>query len=131
MGSRRGSLFGLENKAPSTSWMFNFWRIYRLSTNKNPEVWTQYRFLLSFLGGFSSFKKIVRQMEICNKIKPPEIRKSPEKSQARISVGSEKNWWFMTEYCCCMFEFDGFLLEIVEVVLAQFCELEMRYYRSV
>ena len=50
--------------------------------NKGLEVWTQYRLLLSFLGGyFSSFKKILRQREI---FKNPEIRKSPEKSHACI-----------------------------------------------
>ena len=73
MGSEPGSPFGLEYKykAPWTSWMFNFWRIYRLSTsptNKKLEVWTQYSLLLSFLGGyFSSFKNILRQSEICIK----------------------------------------------------------------
>ena len=52
-----------------------FWRIYRLSTsptNKKLEVWTQYRLLLSVLGGymymcFSSFKKTLRQRKICKK----------------------------------------------------------------
>ena len=37
--------------------------------NKKLEVWTQYRLLSSFLGGyFSSFKKLLRQREICKKI---------------------------------------------------------------
>ena len=40
-----------------------------IPTNKKLEVWTQYRLLLSFLGGyFSSFKKMLRQREICTKI---------------------------------------------------------------
>ena len=35
----------------------------RIPTNKKLEVWTQYRLLLSFLGGyFSSFKNIFRQI---------------------------------------------------------------------
>ena len=40
-----------------------------IPTNMKLDVWTQYRLLLSFLGGyFSSFKKILRQREICKKI---------------------------------------------------------------
>ena len=39
-----------------------------ISTNKKLEVSTQYRLLLSFLGGYlSSFKKMFRQREICAK----------------------------------------------------------------
>ena len=39
-----------------------------IPTNKKLEVWTQYRILFSFFGGyFSSFKKILRQREICKK----------------------------------------------------------------
>ena len=75
MVSGPGSPFGPEDKAPCTSW------IYRLPTNKKLEVWTQYRLLLYFLGGYiSSFKNIWRQREICKK--NPEIRKNPLKSQA-------------------------------------------------
>ena len=40
-----------------------------IPTNKKLEFWTQYRLLLSFLGGyFSSFKNILRQRGICKKI---------------------------------------------------------------
>ena len=50
-------------------------------SNKKLEVWTQYRLLLFFLGGyFSSFMNILRQREICN----------PEKSQAWNVVGPRK-----------------------------------------
>ena len=61
IGSGPGSPFGLQDKAPWTCWMFNFWKIYRLNipTNKKLEVWRRYRLLLSFLGGyFSSFKTL-------------------------------------------------------------------------
>ena len=49
MGSRPGSPFGLEDEAPWTSWMLNFWRIYRLDTYTKLEVWTQYGLLLSLV----------------------------------------------------------------------------------
>ena len=39
-----------------------------ITTKKKLEVWTQYRLCLSFLGGyFSSFKKSLRQTEVCKK----------------------------------------------------------------
>ena len=73
MGSWPGSPFGLEDKVPKTllpdgCLILEDLQTLHISTNKKLEVWTQYRLLLSFLGGyFSSFKKIMRQREICKK----------------------------------------------------------------
>ena len=64
MGSGPGSPFGLEDKAPWTSWMFNLGRIYRLSTSPQTR---NLRFGHILGGCFSSFKKILRQSKICNK----------------------------------------------------------------
>ena len=89
VGSRPGSPFGVEDKAPWTYWMFYFWRIYRLSTDKKLEVWTQYRLLLSFIGGyFSSLKKILRQRE---------TYKNPEKSQD-IYLSISRDVWYSHQH---------------------------------
>ena len=72
-----------EDKAPWTSWMFNFWGFYRLSTNKKVEVWKQYRLLLSSSGGyFSSSMKKLRQWEFF--FLNTEIRKNPEKNHRPV-----------------------------------------------
>ena len=58
-----------------------------IPTNKKLEVWTQYRLLLSFLGGyFSSFKK------------KPKIRKNPEKSKTCF-----QSFLIITKYECINF----------------------------
>ena len=79
-----GSPFGLDDKAPEPPrcLILEDLQTLHVPTNKKKlEVRTQYRLLLSFFGGyFSSFKKMLRQKEICKK-KNPEIRKNPEKSQ--------------------------------------------------
>ena len=66
MGSGPGSPFGLRTKPPEPPGCLTLEDLQTLCihTNKKLEVWTQYRLLLSFLGGyFSSFKKILRQRE--------------------------------------------------------------------
>ena len=63
MGSRPGSPFGVEDKAPELPGclILEDLQTLHIPTNKKLEVWTQlYRPLLSFFGGyFSSFKKIL------------------------------------------------------------------------
>ena len=77
---RSGSPFGLEDKASWTSWMLEDLQTLHIPTNNKLEVWTQYRLLLSLLGGyFSSFKKIWGKGRF---VQNPKIRKNPEKSQA-------------------------------------------------
>ena len=69
MGSGPGSPFDLEDKAPWISWMSNFWGVTDSPHPHKQEVWTQYRLLLSFLGGyFSSLQTKLRQRKICKKI---------------------------------------------------------------
>ena len=73
MGSRPGSR-GTKPPEPPGCLILEDLQTLHMPTNKTLEVWTQYRLLLSFLGGyFSSFKNILRQREIW---------KNPEKSQA-------------------------------------------------
>ena len=71
MGSGPGSPFGLEDKAPYKSpgcFILDDLQNLHIPTNKKLEVWTQYRLLLSFLGGyFSFFDKFLRQRDICKK----------------------------------------------------------------
>ena len=60
-----GPLWSTEDKAPLNLLDVLFWMIYRLSTS--PPVWTQYRLLLSFLGGYvSSCKKIRKSGKLCS-----------------------------------------------------------------
>ena len=62
-------------------------RLWSIPTNKKLEVWTQYRLLLSFLGGyFSSFQENWGKGRFVKKIKNPEIGKNPEKSQGLLVV---------------------------------------------
>ena len=101
MGSRPGLPFGLEDKAPLNLLDVSFWRIYKflhIPTNKRLEVRTQYRLLLSFLGGyFSSFENILRQREICKKIL--KSGKVPINHRDEVSL----RWWppciyYLTNY---------------------------------
>ena len=61
LGSRPGSLYGLEDRAPWTSWMCNFGGF----TNSPHPHKQGFR---HNTGYFSSFKKILRQRKICKKI---------------------------------------------------------------
>ena len=71
--SRNGQWAWVSTKPPWTSWMFNFWGFAdspQTPTNKKLEVWTQYRLLLSYLGGYmhlSSFQNFLRPREFCKK----------------------------------------------------------------
>ena len=72
MDSRPGSPLGLEDKAPRTSWMFNFGGFAdspHSHKQETLEVWTQYR--LPFLGGLGDLSKIRKS-----------CRKNPGKWQA-------------------------------------------------
>ena len=54
---------------PWTSWMFNFRGFTDSPHPHKQETWTQYRLLLSFIGGYvSSYRKFLRQRKICEKI---------------------------------------------------------------
>ena len=76
---------GQSAPPPPTSWMLEDLQTLHIPTNKKLEVWTQYRLLLSFLGGYTSLLLItlLRQREIC---KNPEIRKNHEKSQVCLII---------------------------------------------
>ena len=70
MGSRLGLHLVWRTKPPEPPGCFILEDLQTLHipTNNKLEVWTQYRLLLSFLGGyFSFFKKMFRQREICKK----------------------------------------------------------------
>ena len=82
-GSGTGSLFGLEDKAPWTSWMFGGFtdspRPHKQDTRGSDTIpATSFN---TFHGGyFSSFKRILKQREICQK------SWNPGKSQTRMKV---------------------------------------------
>ena len=66
MGSRPGSPFGLEDKASWTSWKFNFGGFTVFPYAEKHETRGLETIQATFFGGyFFSFKKILRQREIC------------------------------------------------------------------
>ena len=89
MGSGPGPPFGLEDKGPPKPpgrLILEDLQTLRIHTNKKLEVWTQYRLLLSFLGGYFSFFS----RKLWGKEK---FRKNPEKSQAcYIKMTLWGNW---------------------------------------
>ena len=68
-----------------------------IPTNTKLEVWTQYRLLLSFLGGYFSFSWGKRRFA-----KNPEIRKNTEKSQAyqlhKMKIPHKKTLYCIYKY---------------------------------
>ena len=86
MGSRPGSPFGLEDKAPWTSWMFNFGGFTDSPhPHKQTKIWgldtIQATSFFPWLATSLLSRNLYRQRENCIK-KNQEIRKNPEKSQA-------------------------------------------------
>ena len=71
MDSGPGSPFGLDGQSPLNLLDVSFCKdlqTLHIPTNKKLEVWSQYRLLFSFLGGyFYSVKNIFRQREIRKK----------------------------------------------------------------
>ena len=67
-GAGLGLPLVLEDNKPPGCLLLEDLQTLHIPINKKREVWTQYRLLRSFLGGyFSSFKKILKQSRICKK----------------------------------------------------------------
>ena len=64
---------GQSPPEPPGCLILEYLQTLHIPTNKKLEIWTQHRLLLSFLCGYFSFGRFVKN---------PEIEKNPEKSQA-------------------------------------------------